>query len=69
LVEPYFLASLELHDPPVVDYQLDRALADRVEGLPKLLEERRGERQPGVVAGIGSWVFGRTQRHDPIYPI
>jgi hypothetical protein len=34
--------SFQLDDPAIVDHELDSPVADRQEGPPKLLEERRG---------------------------
>ncbi len=41
-IEADFLTSFQLHDPAVVNHQLDRPVADRPEGFPELMEQRRG---------------------------
>ena len=44
MLEADFLTSLELDDSPVMNHQLDRAVADRLEGLPERVEQRWRQR-------------------------
>jgi hypothetical protein len=65
-VEADFLAPLKLDHPTVVDHQLDRPVADGLEGLPELPEERWRQREIVIWVGVVVSRNGRVSAHDPI---
>jgi hypothetical protein len=54
-----FLTQFELDHTAVVDHELDGAVADRLERLPELLEQRRRQRELG--AEFGGLGVGRVR--------
>ncbi len=65
-IEADFLTPFQLDYPPVVDHELDGAVAQPLEGLLELPEKRRRQWDRIVWPGVSLSRKGRVSAHDPI---